>query len=150
MTAGTRARRLARSAATWISLPPAERRLYGRAWWELLVCRLRLRHARHVPASGLVARAWPEEAGDGAPPPGPLLELFNRAAREHVLGVSCLPRAMALQHLLRRDGVPATLRLGMRRAGGALEGHAWLEAGGILVNDRPGFVSGFASLHKTL
>jgi len=40
---------------------------------------------------------------------------------------TCLKRAVVLYHLLRRDGVPVELRIGVRRdANGLLAAHAWL------------------------
>lgn len=40
---------------------------------------------------------------------------------------TCLKRAAVLYHLLRRDGVPVELRIGVRRDdGGQLTAHAWL------------------------
>lgn len=48
---------------------------------------------------------------------------------------TCLSRSLALEHLLHRQGVAADLRIGVRRTGRSIAGHAWLEVGGRAVND---------------
>lgn len=42
----------------------------------------------------------------------------------------CLPQSLALQALLRRQGLSAELRIGVRRADGKLQAHAWVEHAG--------------------
>jgi hypothetical protein len=42
----------------------------------------------------------------------------------------CLPRALAAQAMLRRRGIAGRLCLGVRRAAGELDAHAWVEIGG--------------------
>ncbi len=46
------------------------------------------------------------------------------------LGRTCLPRAAATHAILRRRGHRAELRIGFRRDGAALLGHAWVEVDG--------------------
>jgi hypothetical protein len=50
---------------------------------------------------------------------------------------TCLARALAVSRLLARNGYKSTLRVGVRRAGGEFEAHAWVEYGGraIIGND---------------
>lgn len=50
---------------------------------------------------------------------------------------TCLRRSLVLWYLLRRRGVPASLKLGVRATGGELEGHAWVEQDGHVVGDEP-------------
>ncbi|MCS6806090.1 MAG: lasso peptide biosynthesis B2 protein [Acidobacteriota bacterium] len=58
-----------------------------------------------------------------------------RAARRRVpLNVTCLPQSLTLWWLLRRQGIASALRIGVRKEGGLLEAHAWVECGGIIVN----------------
>lgn len=56
----------------------------------------------------------------------------------------CLERSLALIFLLRRRGLPARLRIGVRKAAGegrqgvsppAIEAHAWVEVAGRVVGD---------------
>lgn len=56
------------------------------------------------------------------------------AASRFVPAASCLTRSMAAQVLLRRNGHPSTLRIGVARgARGVLEAHAWVECEGRVV-----------------
>lgn len=50
--------------------------------------------------------------------------------------LDCLPRALAAFVLLRRRGVPATLRIGVKRF--PFGGHAWVECRGEVLDDPAG------------
>ena len=50
-------------------------------------------------------------------------------------GGTCLVRSLALWASLRRRGVDAVLRVGIRKRGNAIEGHAWLEFDGTPLNE---------------
>jgi hypothetical protein len=54
---------------------------------------------------------------------------------------TCLTRALAASLLLTLHGHPATLRLGVTRAGGELAAHAWLESNGRAVVGEAGPVT---------
>lgn len=56
-----------------------------------------------------------------------VLSAVDRAASLHPCRPQCLERALASQRLLRSMGVPAVLVLGVRRRGGGVEAHAWVE-----------------------
>ena len=47
----------------------------------------------------------------------------------------CLVRSLTLWTMLRRRGVPADLRVGFRKRAGKIEGHAWVEYGGMPINE---------------
>ncbi len=49
--------------------------------------------------------------------------------------LDCLPRALAIFVLLRRQGVPATLRIGVKRY--PFGAHAWVECLGEVLDDLP-------------
>lgn len=54
------------------------------------------------------------------------------ASASSFLRTTCLPRSMVLCHLLRRDGIPAEMRLGVSKSeGGAFSAHAWVELDGL-------------------
>jgi hypothetical protein len=63
--------------------------------------------------------------------------LVNAAALRVLGADNCLTRSLYLWWLLRRRGVRCELRIGVRMTDGALEAHAWVEHGGVPVNDRP-------------
>ena len=68
--------------------------------------------------------------------------LTNRAAVEPAPLAACLARSLSAQLLLSRRGCPTTLQIGVRRVsqddavGSDFHFHAWLEVGGVPVNDR--------------
>ena len=62
------------------------------------------------------------------PPAARVAQLVAAAAR--LGGFTCLPRALTLQRILRRHGLPADLRIGVRKVGGTLDAHAWVELHG--------------------
>ncbi len=66
---------------------------------------------------------------DGAARAAKLARQVERAAQRLPLHTKCLPRAMALQWMLRRRGLPACLVIAMRKGGrsGADDYHAWVE-----------------------
>jgi hypothetical protein len=58
------------------------------------------------------------------------------ACRRHPLRSNCLPRTIVLWSLLRRRGIDADVRIGVRRdTEGAVKAHAWLEWNGEVLND---------------
>ena len=64
-----------------------------------------------------------------------LVEVADR----HVPGrSSCLRRALGLAWMLGRRGIRADVRIGVARAGGVLEAHAWLETRDGVAIGRPG------------
>jgi len=74
-------------------------------------------------------RWWTPRVGRPRPQ-GASLEELARAA-DHVLAATrrrnCLTRSLVLYRMLRRRGVDARLRMGVRRAGTeGIAGHAWL------------------------
>lgn len=59
-----------------------------------------------------------------------------RAAARHGLGSpSCLEESLVLLHVLSRDGIRAQLRIGVKRHQPKFEAHAWVECGGIALNE---------------
>lgn len=80
-------------------------------------------HATHVAPGSALARARH-------------LGLIVDVASAYAPGpVSCLSRSLLLLWMLGREGVTAELRIGVRKTGGALAAHAWVEASGVPVND---------------
>ena len=64
-----------------------------------------------------------------------LAKLVNTAARRVPVGANCLTRSLLLVWLLRRRGIAGDLRIGVRLEEGLLRAHAWVECGGVPVND---------------
>lgn len=59
---------------------------------------------------------------------------------------TCLSRSLVLWHMLRRQGTPAELHIGVRKADGDFVAHAWVEHAGQVINDAPDIAERFAPL----
>lgn len=58
------------------------------------------------------------------------------AAERHGPGrPNCLKQSLVLCWLLRRDGIPAVLRIGVRKGSDRFQAHAWVEYAGAVLND---------------
>jgi hypothetical protein len=101
--------------AFWVGL----RVLGWRHWHQLLL--------RRTPHAIGDAMQWPKVTSTRY--------LVDVAVRHSVFPVTCLTRSLVLEWLLLRQGLPALLRIGVRRQSGQLEAHAWVEYGGMPVND---------------
>ncbi len=75
-----------------------------------------------------------------------LARMVNAAARYGPYRAPCLERSLALWWLLRRRGIAADLRIGVRKAAGEFEAHAWVELEGAVINDRADIATLFAPL----
>lgn len=53
---------------------------------------------------------------------------------------NCLRRSLLLLYLLQRYRITAALKIGMRRHGGVMESHAWVEWEGEVLGDRADLV----------
>jgi ABC-type transport system involved in cytochrome c biogenesis permease subunit len=76
--------------------------------------------------------------------------LVNTAARRGPAPASCLTRSLLLAWFLRRRGVAAELRVGVRLLAGVLHAHAWVECDGRPVNDKPDIADDFAPFERLL
>lgn len=63
-------------------------------------------------------------------------EAVNIAARHTPFPATCLTRSLLFGWLLRKRGMDSDLRIGVRLTHGLLEAHAWVECGGVPVNDQ--------------
>ena len=136
-----------RRLRSYLALAPGDRRLLRRAFVALALVELGLRRAG--------VRGWSTRtpATNGRAVDAAALlrarryaRFIDLAARHHPLRARCLHRSLALQGWLRREGLPSTLRIGVRREGGAMLAHAWVELAGQVVNDRPAAVAAFTPL----
>jgi transglutaminase superfamily protein len=67
----------------------------------------------------------------------PTVRMVDVATRHLPWQPTCLPRSLVLWFLLRRQGVPAELRIGVQKRRQHLEAHAWVEVDHRVVNDAP-------------
>jgi hypothetical protein len=59
------------------------------------------------------------------------LEWAVRSASRAVPHVTCLTQALALDHLLRREGYAGTVHIGVSNHDGRFAAHAWVECNGV-------------------
>ncbi|MBI4219105.1 MAG: lasso peptide biosynthesis B2 protein [Chloroflexi bacterium] len=71
----------------------------------------------------------------------------NTAARYPFPWARCLQRSVALCMWLERLGMQPALRIGVRKSesGKGIDAHAWVEVGGLVVNDKAGVTRIFAA-----
>ena len=94
--------------------------------------------ARTIRSMEALPRLWPKALGVN-----PLwsAEIDWAASR---FGGSCLDRSVFLWFMLRQRGLDPALRIGIARDGDAIDGHAWVEIHGTVVNDAPDIADQFA------
>jgi hypothetical protein len=74
-----------------------------------------------------------------------IARLVAIAAHHGPYRATCLRQSLALWWLLRRRGIPAELRIGVRKDSGDLQAHAWVELAGQALNDPLGATSSYAA-----
>ena len=140
-----------RDLSRFVRLPPRRRWAVVRAAVWLLAVDLALR------AVGFsVVRRWlrrlarPGRGAAGASFEAERVETLAwavaAASAHHLYPMRCLPRSLVLQTLLAREGIPAELRIGVRRQGGGLEAHAWVEHDGRPLAERDDPLGTFSAL----
>lgn len=122
---------------TFLGLSPRRRRLFLQAWalLPLVWVALRVRGFQRVHAA--IDRVSPGSSRPATDPTTDAVEAIHLAARYAPIPVNCLLRSLVLVLLLRRRGVKAELRFGVRRQNGRFEAHAWVERAGDVLNDDP-------------
>jgi hypothetical protein len=102
--------------------------MLAQSWCLLLAFDLGLRALPFPRVQAFAAPGVPRARRALMPPDIQRVRRFvDIAARHHVHPMTCLRRALVLQRMLRARGADAQLRIGVRRDGGALEAHAWVE-----------------------
>ena len=69
------------------------------------------------------------------------------AARRGPYRVTCLRESLLTWWLLRRRGIPATLRIGVGKEAADLKAHAWVEVDGQPIIDDEEALGNFAGIH---
>jgi hypothetical protein len=62
-------------------------------------------------------------------------QMVNAADRHGLVHPSCLAKSLTLWWLLSRQGIPAHLRIGIRKKAEKFEAHAWVECDGVALNE---------------
>jgi hypothetical protein len=134
----------------FLALEPLDRWLLARAFISLTLVDLGLRVVGVRPFVRDNRTAAPLTEGAISPEVVQRIQRYTRwievASRQHFVRARCLHRSLALHLWLRRDGLPSVLRIGVRKADGALQAHAWVELYGQVVNDTPAAMATFTLL----
>lgn len=75
----------------------------------------------------------------GAPDIAATHAMVEAAARLSPSPSTCLTRAVVLEKILRRQGVPCELRIGVRTQRGQLQAHAWVESEFLVASEADKF-----------
>ena len=75
-----------------------------------------------------------------------LHRLVELASRLHILPMTCLPRAVTLQGMLKRHAIPSLLRIGVARAPAGMLAHAWVEVAGVPIGEADDVAERFSLL----
>ena len=68
------------------------------------------------------------------------------AAEKGAYQARCLQQTLVLWCLLRRNDIESEIRFGARKKGGELQAHAWVEVGGVALNEESDVCLHFAPL----
>jgi len=96
---------------------------------------------RRLPSAGL----W-----GGRIEPSRVARIVEIASRRGIIRAKCLPLSLTLQSLLAVSGVSAELRLGVRKCGGRLEAHAWVEHDGMPLLEAAGAHDRFTAFTRAI
>jgi hypothetical protein len=152
---------LAHKLRQFSALPARDRQdvLLAALWLPLIHARLRhfgLQSCLRSLGLDRAARQETLDAGQYAQASG-CERSVAAAARHGLVAGTCLSRSLTLIKLMARRGMAGRLRIGVSLENGALEAHAWVEAGGVPLplgkgarafepfQDWPGFVKEKAS-----
>ena len=76
--------------------------------------------------------------------------MVEAAGRECWVHAKCLERSLTAWWLVRRQHVPAQLRIGVRRDEGDLRAHAWVEVSGVVLNDNAEIFRGYKAFARAM
>lgn len=151
-------RRNRRRREQWRGLAPRERRLLPRLALLLPLIGAALRLLGYHRTRALLERLSrppqrpiPADPGVGttADTAQRLARLVGIAANHGPYRATCLRQSLALWWLLRRRGIPAELRIGVRKQQGELQAHAWVEHQGQGLNDGRGVGKTYAAFQPS-
>ena len=129
-----------RTTRKFLELPRGERRLLLEALVLLPLMTLGLktmglrRSLLLLARCGVGASGYEPEAGFARHRALRTGALVRAAAAHGPVRGSCLAHSLTIWWLLRRQGVQAALRIGIRRCGEGLQAHAWMEHRGCALN----------------
>jgi hypothetical protein len=76
--------------------------------------------------------------------------MVRAAVRYSLSQYTCLEESLTLWYLLRKQGIPACLRIGVRKENEKFEAHAWVEYGGEALNQDEAMHRHYAAFEEDL
>jgi Transglutaminase-like superfamily len=76
--------------------------------------------------------------------------LIRIAGESSVFRATCLPQSILLWSLMRHEGVEAAIRVGVRKADDRVTAHAWVESGGIAINEQADVHDRFTAFDRVI
>jgi len=76
--------------------------------------------------------------------------MVRAALRYSLAQYSCLEESLTLWYLLRKQGIPACLRIGVRKENEKFEAHAWVEHDGEALNQDEAMHKHYAAFEEDL
>ncbi len=141
------------------ALDPEARKLFGRAVTLLSLIALSLRFRGFKKTKEALQKKLPpyspqevvkEKAAETV---RKTCRMVRAGAHYGAVHPTCLEESLALWYLLQEQGIPARLRIGVRKMSGKFEAHAWVEYDGLALNQAEeahqhyaAFDSGFSDL----
>lgn len=137
--------------ARLLALGPVDRRIVVLAWAATPIVRVTLRalgfrRCRAI-LGALSDQPW-STPGDGAEA-ARVARLVRAAARHGAMDRHCLTESLVLWWLLRRRGIESEIRIGVRKDGGTLDAHAWVEWDGGALDEQPDVARTFPPLVRS-
>ena len=74
--------------------------------------------------------------------------LVQAVASRMPFTITCLARSTTLWWFLRRQGIASEIRIGVNQQEGDFHAHAWVEADGIVLNDKPDIHQQYSAFEK--
>lgn len=122
----------------WRGLDVRDRRALMQAGWRLLIVRGLLAVSGVAATQRMLARISPAPADRStliSVEPWHRRALALRRVARRVPGARCLARSMVLWWWMRTDGFDPRLCMGVRPGIESLEGHAWIECDGHIIDE---------------
>lgn len=128
--------RLRRSWNTWRDLSWAQRRLFVWAWLLLPLTTTGLRWFGFQRTQAALLGEGHSSGRVDLPGAQGTVRILHSACRRSPFPANCLVRSLILCRLLIDQKLTAELRIGVTFSDGHLTGHAWVEHGEVVLNDR--------------
>ena len=84
---------------------------------------------------GTAVRSSRDAGGEATEQAQVIARVVKIAAEQGVYRAKCLQQTLVLWYLLRRNHIESEIRFGARKKDGELQAHAWVEMGGVALNE---------------